>query len=181
MNSEQSVKTVFEHAFAITNPALTTLRSGDEVWPLKIGISKLEPFLMSYCTAISSLLNIKTQIKCNVVAVSETSFDVMYEESDELDLASFLLIACDGVEQVLSSSKVANDLVDVSQLVQSFSPKTFGLVVGEMLDSKRLQQGLVSSILKESGVLPIKGSRRVALAMVDSIVESNEKLTGPSL
>ncbi|QIR16502.1 hypothetical protein [Shewanella aestuarii] len=180
MNSEQSVKTVLEMAFNITQPELTTLKCGDEMWPLKMGMTKLEPFLMSYCTAIHKLLNITTQINSSVVAVNEDEFEVMYQEHDELDLATFLLIAVDGVDQVLECSEVNNETIDVSQLIQAFSPKNLGIVPGELLDSNRLQQGLISSILKEAGVLPIKTARKIALKMVDNITEQNS-LSGPAL
>ncbi|MBO1897684.1 hypothetical protein HNW13_018255 [Shewanella sp. BF02_Schw] len=181
MESEQSVKSLLEMAFNIVNPNLTSFQINDELWPIKLGIKKLEPFIMSYSQAVNSLLNIQTQVNSIVYAASDSEFGVKYEECELFDKGTFLLIACDAVDQVLSCSSVNENCLDVSILINEFNPKNLDLSVGEVLDNKKLKQGLISSILNESGVLQTGASRKVAQNVIDEFDIEQNKTPGPSL
>jgi|TARA_R110002050_G_scaffold187010_1_gene321354 hypothetical protein len=181
MESEQSVKSLLELAFNIVNPNLTSFQINDELWPIKLGIKKLEPFIMSYSQAVSSLLNIQTQVNSIVYATSDLEFDVKYEECELFDKGTFLLIACDAVDQIFNCSSVIENCLDVSVLINEFNPRNLELSEGEVLDNKKLKQGLISSILNESGLLETSSARKVAQNLVDETNVEQTKTPGPSL
>jgi hypothetical protein len=169
MNSEQSVRQVFEHAFSIAMPDLNQISSNESVWPVKYGFTILEPFLMSYCGAVCQLLNLTNQINPLVISIDEKSFCVKYDEVEHLDSGAFLLVALEGVKQLIDASIVSKNNLDVSLLMNAFTPKNFGLEKGEILDLKKIQQGLVSAALKEAGVLSVAASRNMTKYIIDDI------------
>jgi len=181
MESEQSVKSLFETAFKIIAPQVNSLQANDDLWPIKMGISKLEPFMVSYAQAVISLLEINTQVKATIKASSENHFEVHYEDCELFDKGTFLLIACEAAEQVISCSKINGNCLDASLLIKEFNPKNLNLDAGDSLDVKKLKQGLIASILNETGILDIRSARKTSHNLVEDSEVVKVPTAGPTL
>lgn len=156
--SEESVKKMLETAFLISNPDLRGIKNGDSIAPLQQSIDWIAPFHISISNAMCRFIGLPRVVDCEVVASDDEKFEVMYANQDELDKTMLIYMAYEVVKQMESHCKTTSNILDLTEIIQGFTPKTFKLEAGEIMDSKVLEQSILIQSLADTGLFSRKNS-----------------------